>query len=96
MNNYNEDKIKYLKLLNMALAPLQNFDCLQYKTASNTGGEYIRMYDTIGNAYYLDVTGLDLEHVFLEVVATAIGNEPSSRVKDIYKCRIINKLFKEG
>ena len=96
MNNYNKEKIYYTKLLNECLQPMSNFDCLEYKVHGNTGGEFIRLYDAIGNVYYLNITGLDLEHIIIDVIATVIGNEPKSRITDRKKCIALSKLFKEG
>lgn len=95
MNNYNNDKETYIKVLNTALIPLLNFDCIEYKVAPNTGGEFIRQYDTLGNCTYLDITGFDLERILLDVFAVAIGNKPQCVITDPVKCRMVNRLFKE-
>ena len=75
---------------------MTNFDYMEYKAHSNTGGEFIRLYDAMGNAYYLNITGIDLEHIIIDVMATILGNEPSCREKDPKKCVALSRLFREG
>ena len=92
---YTEEKVNYIELLNKAMAPMINFGHLQYKQVANTGAEYIKMLDSVGTAYFLDITGFDNEHLLLDVFAVAIGNTPASVITDVEKRRSLMILFKE-
>ena len=96
MNSYNKERVSFIKLLNTALQPMTNFDYMEYKVNENTGGEYIRLYDAIGNANYLDVTGFDAEQVLVNIMATILGNKTACRVIEYEECVKLSRLFKEG
>ena len=93
---YNEETINYIKLLNKALAPMENFGGLQYIQDKHTGSEVARVLDTLGNSWFLEVTGFDLEHILIDVMATVLGNAPASLIEDIKRRRALAALFTEA
>ena len=84
---------QYVALLNTALVPLKMFGKLHYRTDKNTGAEYLLLQDSVGNSHFMNVTGLDDEHLLLDVIAVSIGNTPSSLITDIGKRMVLNVKF---
>ena len=93
---YNESTINYIKLLSKALAPMENFGGLQYIQDKHTGAEVVRVLDTLGNSFYLDVTSYDLEHILLDVFATVMGTAPASLIEDKRRRRALTALLWEA
>ena len=93
---YNEETINYIKLLNTALAPMENFGRLQYIMDKHTGTEIVRVLDTVGNSHFLDVTSFDLEHILVDVLATVLCTAPDSLIKDVQRRRALTALFTEA
>ena len=93
---YNEDTERYIKILNMALIPLLNFGSVDYLQERTTGAEIVRVQTTLGNSYFIDITGFDLERILLDVFAVAIGNTPKSVIEDEDKRRKYTALFLEA
>lgn len=94
MNGY-EMKTQYVKRISEVFQPLTDFGGIGYAHVYNTGAEYIKIKDAVGNSVFLDVTGHDLEHILLEVVAVAIGKFPPSVVKSKKTRRVVEAIFKE-
>lgn len=93
---YNEDTKRYIKILNTALIPLLNFSSVDYLQEKTTGAEIVRVQTTLGNSYFIDITGFALERILLDVFAVAIGNKPQSVIEDEMQRRKYVALFTEA
>lgn len=94
MNLY-ETKKQYVRRINETFQPLTDFGGIGYAHVYATGAEYLKIKDSIGNSVFLDVTGHDLEHILLEVMAVAIGKYPPSIIKSKRTRRSVEDFFKE-
>lgn len=94
MNGY-EMKTQYVKRINEVFQPLTDFGGIGYAHVYTTGAEYIKIKDSVGNSVFLNVTGHDLEHILLEVVAVAIGKLPPSVIRSKKTRRAVEEFFKE-
>ena len=94
MQTYNLEKEKYIELLNSALYPLYMFDSLDYAVDVQTGAEYLRLNDSVGTGHFLEVTGLDLEGLLIDVLQVCAGKIPATLVQDLSQKRKLTALFK--
>ena len=91
---YTDDKKEYIRKLRETMSPMQDFGGITYAGENRTGAEYIKVWDTIGGAVFLDVTGYSLEDVLKEMARIVLRQTPKSIVTNIEQKRKIAKLFK--
>lgn len=94
MNSY-EMKTQYVKRINEVFQPLTDFGGIGYAHVYNTGAEYLKIKDSVGNSVFLDVTGHDLEQMLLEIITVAIGRFPPNVIKSKKTRRAVEEFFKE-
>lgn len=87
-------KRDYVERLNLMLAPLTDFDHIDYARGFMNDSEYIRMVDLLGNAIVMDVTGDDLEAILQKVAVLVIGEKPIGVIHDRLMLRSIASLFR--
>ena len=92
------DKANYIRGLNTALAPMQDFDSIKY-ARTITGEEFIKIADNIGGCIFIDVTGSDKSDILKDVAKVVLVNEldathlPAGTIVDKAKMREIAPLF---
>lgn len=93
MNSY-ELKKQFVRQINEVFQALTDFGGIGYAHVYNTGAEYIKIKNSIGNSTFLDVTGHDLEHILLEVIAVAIEKYPPSVITSKRTRRNVEEYFR--
>lgn len=92
----------YIEGLQVALAPVRDFDQIRYARSYSTEEEFVKISDTIGGSCFLNVTGLSNAEVFREVCKAVLIDDlkadrsPSSLILDTNKKRQIAPLFRGG
>ena len=87
------DKAKYINSLNIALAPLTDFDKVQYARSGVAGYEFIKISDKLGGAAFIDVTGDTEEEVLKKIAQVILGQIPHGTVIGRDRLRKIAPLF---
>lgn len=90
---YAEKKAYVEKDLAAMLRPLEDFDRIQYARDAITDEEFIKLTETIGSAYFVNVTGNDESAILKEVCRMALERNPIGLVRTTEKKRAVNKLF---
>lgn len=75
------------------LKPLDDFDRIQYARDSITNEEYIKLTETIGSVYFVNVTGNSESAILKEVCRMALERNPIGLIRTIEKKREVNRLF---
>lgn len=88
-----EDKASYVKLLNDTLAPITDFNGIEYARNVVTEEEFIKVVDEIGGATFVNVTGNSKSAILKEVCRMVLESTPTGLVRTIEAKREINKLF---
>lgn len=94
------DKRDYVSALKAVLEPIQDFLDLMYARSYVTEEEYLKISDQLGNAAFLDVTGMTKAEMLKEVARVILLDEiqgqfaPKSVVADIETKRKIAPLFR--
>lgn len=98
--NYVQAQRDYIEgAISKAMQALDDFSSVRYAW-SITGGEFVKISDTIGNVMFLDVTGMTRAEILKDVAKCILlddmelgGLVPESLVKDINLKREIARLF---
>lgn len=85
---------EYVTNLNLALSAFPDHEGIAYVNLT-TGKEYVKIWDRIGGAVYLDVTQMDLMDVFHSVATCMRAQEPKNILTDITVMRSLVPLFKQ-
>jgi hypothetical protein len=91
---YAKEKREYVKKLSEVLKPMQDFGGIRYANEHHTGAEYIKVWDDIGGAQFLDVTGYSLEKVLEDVAKIVLRKCPDSVITSTEKKREVTRLFR--
>lgn len=97
--NFSEKK-DYIGTLRTALKPFQDFEDIRYARSYVTEEEFVKISDQLGNAAFLDVTGMTKAELLKEVARVILLDEiqgqfaPKSVVTDIERKRKIAPLFR--
>lgn len=92
---YAEKKAYVEKDLAAMLEPLEDFDRIQYARDIITGEEFIKLTETIGSVYFVNVTGNSKQAILKEVCRLALHNNPFGLIRERAKKREVNKLFRQ-
>lgn len=84
----------YIRSLNIALAVIPDFEGIAYVNTA-MGKEYVKIWDNIGGAAYLDISDMHLSDVFHSIAMSVKGQEPRNIVNDINVMRSLVPLFKK-
>lgn len=87
------DKARYVNSLNATLAPLTDFDKVQYARSVKAGDEYIKIADKLGGAAFIDVTGDSEEELLKKIAQIILGQIPDGTVISRERKRKIAPLF---
>ena len=90
---YDDEKTKYVEFLRETLKPMRDFGGIEYVCESYKGGEYIKVWDILGEVLFLDVTGYRLDNILRDVAMIVLGVVPKSVVTNIESKRDIARLF---
>lgn len=95
--NYYERKQYIEHTLKEAFKPAIDFEDLEYIHETNMDGEYIRYSNTLGVAFYLDVTSKE-DYQILDDVASIVlkVDPPESVIQEVHRIREVAGLFKEA
>ena len=98
--SYYETRKSYVEGLMIALAPMQDFNSIDYARSYSTDEEFTRITDTIGGCVFLDITALSRAEILKEVARIILCDElmgqysPKHIIHDTDKKRKIAPLFK--
>jgi len=92
--SYYKERIEFVRKMADVLSVTTDFGGVQYARESASEREYIKVFNTLGNAYYLNITSRSLEEVLYETLSVIMGHKPQSLVQDIEDKRRIARLFK--
>lgn len=84
----------YVAILNYALRAFPDHEGIAYVNTEE-GKEYVKIWDQIGGAVYLEVTGLKLYEIFDSVALCMRSQEPPTMVNDIQIMRSLVHLFRQ-
>ena len=96
---YFTDRKNYVDGLMLALAPIRDFDAIEYARTYTTEEEFVRITDTIGGCAFLDVTALTKAEILKDIARVLLLDElkgvhfPKSIITDIDRKRQIAPLF---
>lgn len=94
------DKRDYIDSLRSALEPMQDFDDIKYARSYVTEEEFVRISDQLGNAAFLNVTGMSKAELLKEVSRVVLLDElqgqfaPKSVITGIDAKRKVAPLFR--
>ena len=94
------DKRDYVSALKAILEPVQDFEDIKYARSYVTEEEYVKISDQLGNAAFLDVTGMTKAELLKEVARVILLDElrggctPESVVTNIIEKRKVAPLFR--
>lgn len=92
--NYYKERIEFIRKMADVLSVMTDFGGVHYARETATAQEYIKVFNTLGNAYFIDITTHDYETILLETMAVLMGQETESLVKKVADKRRIARLFK--
>ena len=92
--NYYKERVEFVRKMADVLSVTTDFGGVQYARESATEREYIKVFNTLGNAEFLDITSQELETVLYETLSVIMGHQPHSLVKEIEDRRRVARLFK--
>lgn len=91
------DKRAYVeKDLAAALRPLEDFDRIEYARDAITGEEFIKLTETIGSVWFINVTGSQKSEVLRDVCRMVLEDRPAGLIRTRQRMRDANRLFKGG
>lgn len=92
------EKRDYCRVLDAALAPMMDFDSLDYCINNVTQEEYMRIRDRIGSVAYFNITGMTCGEVLKDVCKVVLLDQarltPDSLITDISKKRKVAEMFR--
>lgn len=96
---YFTDRQHYIEGLQVALAPLRDFDAIRYGRFYSTEEEFIKISDTIGSSAFLNITALSKAEILKDVAKMVLqgdvkGIVPSSLITDKDEMRRVAPLFR--
>ena len=91
-----EKKSDYVSRLNSVLDASEYFDGIDYAKDHIRGDEYIRIRNSIGDTYYINVTGNSEAAILMEVARFVNGIRPTGYVDNRDRRLAASKLFKRA
>ena len=91
---YTKEKRAYVEKLSEIMTPIQDFGGIKYVNDPRTGADYIKVWDVVGGAQFLDITGCSLENILEDVSMLVLKRIPDSIVRATEKKREIARLFR--
>lgn len=92
------EKKDYAQVLDAALAPMMDFDSLDYCINNVTQEEFLRLSDRIGSVCYFDVTGMTCGEILKDICKVVLLDQarlaPGSVITDIRKKRKVAEMFR--
>lgn len=92
------EKRDYAQVLDAALAPMMDFDSLDYCINNVTQEEFLRLSDRIGSVCYFDVTGMTCGEILKDICKVVLLDQarlaPDSLITDIRKKRKVADMFR--
>jgi len=92
------EKRDYAQVLDAALAPMMDFDSLDYCINNVTQEEFLRLSDRIGSVCYFDVTGMTCGEILKDICKVVLLDQarlaPGSVITDIRKKRKVAEMFR--
>ena len=92
------EKRDYCQVLDAALAPMMDFDSLDYCINNVTQEEFLRLSDRIGSVCYFDVTGMTCGEILKDICKVVLLDQarlaPGSVITDIRKKRKDAEMFR--
>jgi hypothetical protein len=92
------EKRDYAQVLDAALAPMMDFDSLEYCINNVTQEEFLRLSDRIGSVCYFDVTGMTCGEILKDICKVVLLDQarlaPGSVITDIRKKRKVAEMFR--
>lgn len=92
--SYYKERIEFVRKMADVLSVTTDFGGVQYARESASEQEYLKVFNTLGNAYFLNITSHDLETILFETMAVLMGQKTSSLVEKVEDRRRVAKLFK--
>lgn len=92
--SYYKERIDFIKKMAEVLSVTTDFGGIQYARESASEREYVKIFNTIGDAYFLNITSRSLEEVLYETMAVLMGHKPLTLVQEIEDKRRVARLFK--
>lgn len=91
-----ENKAAYVAQLQKVLDVSDYFESLDYTRDYLSGDEYIRIRNTVGDTFYINVTGNSEGAILLEVARFINGIRPVGYVTDREARWRVSKLFRKA
>ena len=91
-----EDKRHFVDGLNEPLSAMREFASIEYAKNAILDEEFIRITNTIGEAFYINVTGCSEEAILLEVARMLLGKVAHGFVTDRNKKLKIAPMFRKA
>ena len=92
------EKRDYCQVLDAALAPMMDFDSLDYCINNVTQEEFLRLSDRIGSVCYFDVTGMTCGEILKDICKVVLLDQarlaPGSVITDVRKKRKVADMFR--
>ena len=89
------DKKAYVeKDLAAVLQPLDDFDSIQYARDAITNEEYVKLTESIGVAWFINVTGFEKRDILKAVCKMVLEDHPEGLIRTRERKRDANRLFK--
>lgn len=92
------EKRDYAQVLDAALAPMMDFDSLDYCINNVTQEEFLRLSDRIGSVCYFDITGMTCGEILKDICKVVLLDQarlaPGSVITDIRKKRKVADMFR--
>lgn len=92
--NYYKERIEFIKKMAEVLSVTTDFGGVHYARENATNQEYIKVFNTLGNAYFINITSHDLEMILYETMSVLMGKMPDSMVDRVEDKRRVARLFK--
>lgn len=88
------DKKAYIENdLAAVLRAMPDFESIKYAVDAATNEEYIKLTETLGFAYFVNVTGNSESAILQEVCRMVLQKSPTGRIMERSKMRKVNRLF---
>lgn len=92
--NYYKERIEFIKKMAEVMSVMTDFGGVHYARESATAQEYIKVFNTLGNAYFINITSHDLETILFETMSVLMGQKPNSLIDRVEDKRRVARLFK--
>lgn len=96
MKHIYDKKAKFVESLNEPLKAMRDFEAIEYARDPITCDEYIRVRDTLGQAFYVNVTGNSEEAILLEVSRMTLGTKAVGFITSRERIRAIAPMFRKA